>query len=224
MDLNGPSWSIFSHIRGYTLSRSEGKSFRRDATGHAWTLNGGFHGNIYELGISRKPWLIEGMYTGMCQLSPREAQMDWSSQFFCVPKNQTYLALVSFTEATKNPKQAVLNRCSVNILGTSHPQSAIVCWKKARFGVSSLFCDLGMCKHYLLHKWKVKTVMILTNLAWCFHKISTCIVTSYWSVCMCRYAQKTAFHKMIASTARQSFTTCWCHQLVVVFCIMSHNK
>ena len=136
---------------------------------------------------------------------------------FYVPKNQTHLALVSYTEATKNPKQAVLNRCSVNISGTSHPQSDIVCWKKARFGVSSLFCDLGMCKHYLLHKWKVNTIMILTNLAWCFHKISTCIVTSYWSVCMCRYAQKTTFHKMIASTARQSFTTCWCHQLVVVF-------
>jgi hypothetical protein len=179
-----------------------------------------FMGTSMNWWISRKPWLIEG-YWGYVHWYVSTFAKGSSDgliiSIFCVPKNQTHLALVSYTEATKNPKQAVLNRCSVNILGTSHPQSAIVCWKKARFGVSSLFCDLGMCKHYLLHKWKVKTVMILTNLAWCFHKISTCIVTSYWSVCMCRYAQKTTFHKMIASTARQSVTTCWCHELVVVF-------
>ena len=29
--------------------RSHSDIFRRDATGHARTLNGGFHGNIYEL-------------------------------------------------------------------------------------------------------------------------------------------------------------------------------
>ena len=45
---------IYSIHGSYGYVKNYGTKWA-DATGHARTLNGGFHGNIYELGISRKP-------------------------------------------------------------------------------------------------------------------------------------------------------------------------